>query len=286
METMLRPADYVERERLVMGERGAVLVGVDALVEPEQPIAQGALPSAPLLAGLRGKVARVIPERGVVVVGVATVLRGLAGFGRSAVGPLIFLPGPSAMPPLLPPGAIGIVIGELTRDLLNMAMAARLAGIFAASAHPTLIEMLAGTDCTALLDGTVPPTNALPLGIILAHGFGSRTLKPEFAQFLAAYNGQTVFLNPAPNGLVGQQAELLLPLPWQTPPRIERHMVLQPGMAVWVVGGEQQGLSGRVVRVLTTAQPFPSGIRAPAARVRLEDQTEVTLPLTNLQRVG
>lgn len=283
MEWALRQAVLVERERVLPTGRGVVQVGLDDMVEPGQIIAQGAMPSWPVLAGLRGRVVRVLPERGAVVAGTATVVAGLAGFGRAVVGPLAFLPTTAMFPQQLPPGAISMVTGELTRDLLNMAIASRAAGIFAASARPETIEMLAGTDCTALVDGTLAPTNTLPLSIVLAHGFGTRTLRAEIAQVLAGAVGQPLLLNP---GTSSQPPELLMPLPWQATARNERTADLLPGMAVWVAGGEAHGLAGRVVRVLNSGQALPSGIRAHAARVRLENGTEVTLPLANLQRVG
>lgn len=286
MEWALRQAEMVERERVLPTGRGVVQVAMDDAVEPGQSMVQGAMPSWPVLAGLRGRVVRIIPERGVVVAGTATVIAGLAGFGPATVGPVIFLPSPSAFSPALPQGAIGIATGELTRDLLNMAIAGRLAGIFAASARPETIEMLAGTDCTALLDGSLPATNTLPLSIVLAHGFGVRTLKAEIVQVLAGAVGQPILLNPGMAGEAGRPPELLLPLPWQTPIRTERTARLVPGVAVWVKGGEHDGLSGRMVRVLSAGQVFPSGVRARAARIRLESGIEVTLPLANLQRVG
>ena len=286
MEWALRQAEFVERERVLPSGRGTVQVAMDDTVEPGQPVAQGAMPSVPVLAGLRGRVVRVIPERGVVIAGTVTQIAGVAGFGFAAVGPLTFLPAPSAFPTPLPPGAIGIVTGELTRDLLNMAIAGRLVGIFAASARPETIEMLAGTDCTALMDGSLPPTNTLPLNIVLAHGFGARTLKAEIAQVLAGMVGQPILLNPGVAGVAGQSPELLLPLPWQAHARGERSTRLVPGVVVWVTGGEHHSLSGRVVRVLSTGQVLPSGVRAHAARIRLESGIEVTLPLANLQRVG
>src|SRR5579884_863624 len=55
-------AVQVTRERTLPAGRGSVTVAVNDWVEPTQPIVQG--PPQPLLAGLRGRIARIIPERG------------------------------------------------------------------------------------------------------------------------------------------------------------------------------------------------------------------------------
>jgi hypothetical protein len=282
-EWLLRQADAVERERVLPSGRGMVLVAMDDPVEPEQMIAQGAVT---VLAGLRGRVKRVVPERGVVIGGTATVVEGLAGFGPPAVGPLFFLPPENAFPQIVPPGALVVVPGELTQDALNVALTSRAAGIFAASAQPQIIEALAGTECSALLDGSLPPTNPLPLSIVLAHGFGRRQLRPEILHVLNTQVNQAALLNPAQRSQNGQRAELVIPLPWQAPPRMSFDNAIIAGAAVWVSGGDFHGVAGRVARVLHSGQVMPSGVRVRAARVRLENGAEVTLPLANLQRVG
>jgi hypothetical protein len=280
----LRQADTVECERVLPVGRGVVLVAVDDPVEPEQIIAQGPnLP--PLLSGLRGRVKRVIPERGVVISGTATVLTGLAGVGMPVVGPLAFLP-PSGAFNQMPSGALAVTTSELTRDLLHAARAARAVGICAPSAQPEVIEALTGTECTALIDGSVPPVTPPLLSILLIHGFGRRPLRTELAQVLGSHVGQPALLQPAMHQPSGQPPQLLLPLPWQTPPRISFDDIIIPGALVWVTGGDFHGAAGRVARLLHTGQVMPSGIRTRAARVRLENGAEVTLPLANLQRVG
>ncbi len=283
-EWLLRQADAIERERVLPSGRGMVLVAVDDPVEPEQMIiAQGAVT---VLAGLRGRVKRVVPERGVVIGGTATVIEGLAGFGSPVVGPLAFMPQTGTFPQILPPGSVAVVPGELTPDAMQGALTSRVVGIFAASAQPQVIEALAGTECSALLDGSLPPTNPLPLSVVLAHGFGRRPMRPEIMQILAPYANQTVLLNPPQRSGSAQRAELVIPLPWQAVPRISFDNAIIPGAVVWVTGGEFHGAAGRVSRLLHTGQVMPSGIRARAARVRLETGAEVTLPLANLQRVG
>lgn len=280
----LRQADTLECERVLPVGRGIVRVAVDDPVEPEQVVAQGPN-QPPVLAGLRGRVKRVIPERGVVIAGTATVVVGVAGVGQPVVGPLVFLP-PSGAINQMPSGAVAVITGELTRELLSAARAARAVGICAPSASPEVIELLTGTECTALIDGSMPPTNPPPLSVLLVHGFGRRPLRTELAQVLGSHTGQPALLQPAMHQTHGQPPQLVLPLPWQSAPRISFDDTIIPGALVWVLGGDFHGAAGRVARLLHAGQVLPSGIRARAARVRLENGTEVTLPLANLQRVG
>ncbi len=276
-------AATVEYERSIAAGRGAVLVAVDDPVEPEQRIAQGPGGAPPILAGLRGRIRRVLPERGVVIGGVADVATGTVGFGPAVVGPLVSYVGNAQA---LPPGAVVVVPGELTREVLTLALNARVHGIFAASAQPSTIETLLGTEVSALLDGTLPPTHPAPLGIVLAHGFGSSPLRGEYLHVITSHLGQPALLMTQTHLARQVHPTLVLALPWQSLPQGMRPPGFGPGAHVWVTGGPHDGAAGRVLRVLTLSHVFPSGLRAPAARLRLEDGTEMTLPLANLQPVG
>ena len=278
-QSAIRLAATVAFERSLTAGRGAVMVAVDDPVEPEQRIAQGPGGGAPILAGLRGRIQRVLPERGAVIAGIADVLAGQAGFGPPSVGPLAIFAG---NPQMLPPGAILVVTGELTREILAVALNMRAGGIFAATAHPQTIEMLLGTECSALLDGSLPPMNPTPLGIVLAHGFGARPLRGEYLHVISSHLGQPALLSPRTDLRQMDRPGLVMALPWQSLPRPTQRLPFAPGATVWVTGGPHDGAVGRILRVIPAGYVFPSGIRAPAARVRLESAAEVTLPLANL----
>ncbi|MBA3824503.1 MAG: hypothetical protein H0X24_11495 [Ktedonobacterales bacterium] len=279
----IRLAATVEYERSLAAGRGAVMVAVDDPVEPEGRIAQGPGGGPPILAGLRGRVRRVLPERGAIIGGVADVAEGVAGFGPPAVGPLIVFAG---TPSAIMPGAVVVIPGELTGEVLAIALSGRASGIFAASAQPQLIESLLGTECSALLDGSLPPMNVAPLGIVLAHGFGTQPLRGEYLHVINSHLGQAVLMMTQTNLTQQVRPALVLPLPWQSMPQGTRPGGMLAGAHVWVTGGPHHGAAGRIMRVLTANYVFPSGIRAPAARLKLEGGPEVTLPLANLQPVG
>ncbi len=287
----VRRAVEITRERLLPEDgHGVVLVAENDPVEPDQAIAQGADGSPPVVAGLRGRVARVVPQRGAVVTGQVALAQGLAGFGPEACGPLVLWPlGSIIAPTVVTPGSIVAIPGALTPDIYEHVTLGNAAGIFAANASPDFITALTGTECTALLDGTLPPVTPPPIAVVLAHGFGPRLPGREIWQLLAECAGALALLTPATNVLRGQRPELIISAPLAAgAPRSPATgtTTLDSGAAVWVVGGDHDGATGRIARVLQSTQVMPSGIRVHAARVALDIGGEITLPLANLQRVG
>lgn len=281
----VRQVEFVERERVLPIGRGAVLAAMDDQVEPEQVIVQSTS-QPPVLAGMRGHVRRVVPERGVVIGGPASVVVATFGMGHPAVGTLLVLPPGVTVPPGLPPGAVLVSTVEMTLDLWQRALAAQAVAVIAASARPAVVAQIAGTDATALADGSHAPAQPVPMALLLAHGFGARALKPELAQILSAHHGQIVLVDPVMDPVFLHRPECVIPLPWQTPIPPDREGGVIPGALVWVRGGPANGLTGRVAGILQHAQPQPNGIRALAAQVNLENGTRVTVPLANVQRIG
>jgi hypothetical protein len=281
-----RHITLTRRRVLPAGQRGVVLVATDDPVEPDQAVAQGPDDAKPVVAGMRGRVASIVPGRGAVITGQAAVARGLIGFGPEVFGPLVFWPlGNSSANAAVAPGTILVVAGELTDEIWSAAVAGGAAGIIAGSASPTWITELTGAECTALLDNSLPAARPPALALMLAHGFGVRPLGREFWQLLAGCNGQSVLLSPATDLARGQRPEVILSMaPASGGGRVTAS--LEAGAPVWVLGGEFDGATGRVVRILRTKQVMPSGLHAPAVRVALDTGGEVIVPQANVQRVG
>ncbi len=279
-------AVQVTRERTLPAGRGSVTVAVNDWVEPTQPIVQG--PPQPLLAGLRGRIARIIPERGAVIEGNVTAIEGLFGFGQPVVGPLVHFPiGNAQAKSLVKPGSILVVPGDLTDEILFAAIAGKAAGVFAASAHTQPIKTLTRCDPIALVEGTQTPPDDVPLALVLAHGFGEPGPIREIWEILGAAAGHLALLIPTTQIHYNRRPELLIPLPTQVPVQSGvAEVSLMAGVPVWVTGGELDGASGRIARLLSSGQVMPSGIRTRSALVHLENGADIVLPLANLQRIG
>ncbi len=267
----------VTRARLLPGEPGTVQVRLGEQVQPTTIVALG---STPLMAGMRGRVVRVIPRRGVVITGAATVIGALAGWGPIVTGPLVFLAEQSYVP-----GTILVVPGQLTRSIAQRAIDAGVTGIIAASVTSAIASALAGEEITAILDGTTEPANR-QLAVAVVHGFGDWLMDDALLPLLGARAGQVALLDPATNIPRGQRPEIVIGLPAGTIMETSQpaYMLAEGGM-VWIKNGRSAGMRGRIQAILVRSAIVPSGIRARCARVRLENGQEELVPLVNLQGI-
>ncbi len=267
----------VTRARLLPGEPGTVQVRLGEQVQPTTIVAQG---STPLMAGMPGRVVRVLPRRGVVITGAATVIGALAGWGPIVTGPLAFL----AEQPYMP-GTILVVPGQLTQAIAQRAMDAGVTGIIAASLAAATASTLAGEEISAILDGTAAPANR-HLAVAVVHGFGDWIMDEAILPLLGAHAGQVALLDPATNIPRGQRPEIVIGLSAGTIMETSQptYMLAEGGM-VWIKSGRSVGMRGRIQAILVRSTIVPSGIRARCARVRLENGQEELVPLVNLQGI-
>jgi hypothetical protein len=280
----LRRSSLIARERVLPAGHGRVTVAVDDFVEPNTVIVDT---TPPLYAGIRGRVGRVIPERGVVIEGLATVLTATCGFGGIVAGPLhVLSPDEVTAVTVMPPGSIVLFERALTSEVLFAAQASHVAAVIAASGSSHLIDTYVGGDCTALLDGSILTPPALPFSLVLLHGFGPGHATPDLWRHLQSYAGQVVLCHPHTNVLRGWRPELIVAESRQTAPLTEGDPNLSVGATVWISGLEEGSHVGTIASILTSGQILPSGIRAYAASVRLQNGTKVIAPLANIQRVG
>ncbi len=267
----------VTRARLLPGEPGTVQVRLGEQVQPTTIVALG---STPLMAGMRGQVVRVIPRRGVVITGAATVIGALAGWGPIVTGPLAFLAEQAYVP-----GTILVVPGQLTQAIAQRAMDAGVTGIIAASVTSAIASALAGEEISAILDGTAEPANR-QMAVAVVHGFGDWLMDDALLPLLGARVGQVALLDPATNIPRGQRPEIVIGLPAGTIMETSQPAyILAEGGMVWIKNGRSVGMRGRIQAILGRSAIVPSGIRARCARVRLENGQEELVPLVNLQGI-
>jgi hypothetical protein len=67
---------------------------------------------------------------------------------------------------------------------------------------------------------------------------------------------------------------------------VEPDVELRLGALVRVCSGSYAGTLGKIDYLFSHQQLFPSGIRARAARIRLEDGSLLIVPLQVLERIG
>ncbi len=283
------PAANVRRLRPLGG--ATPLVNVGEQVRPDQPLAER--PSArgdqePVIAGLAGRVAQILPGRGVALEGVATIIHGIFGVGGTAAGTLHFLArGESVAVVRIPPGAVIVFPGQIPLTLLQRAATDGAAGIVGASVGIRELEAFIRADMTAVLDGMLLDAAHMPLPLVLTEGIGSFAMDSVVFQLLSQRAGDIVLVSTATDPRRAIRPEVLLPRPLGSPALpLPADDTIAVGARVRLVAGPGRGSRGEVVYQFAQRQVVAPGLVVPAVRVRLEDGASQVVPLTFVERVG
>lgn len=248
-----------------------------------------------LAAGLRGTVIAVTRRGSVVVEGLAAIVAGTIGAGRQVAGPLTIWQPPETTErqAYIPPGAILVVPGPLNLALLRRALYSRIAGVVASSISWQDLEAFLRTDLIDLFHCAHPElllSTLPPLTILLTEGLGTIAMPVRTINLCTKYEGVTALLSGMTSFNAQIYPELVLSLfEAEMQERIgsaASDVALRPGALVRVCNGTYEGTIGRIDYLFSHQQSFPSGIRARAARIRLEDGSLLVVPLPVLERIG
>ncbi len=260
----------------------------------DQPSVNGLYQDKLILSGLRGRVLDVTRRGGIIIESRAAVVQGVLGVGRQVVGSLVCQRSADGLNELTP-GAILVFPGVLRGDQLQQIVAAGVVGVIAGSVslndfesflHISVTELLDSWDLDLFLDAERLP----PLTLVLTEGLGTKPMSERPLQLLRHYNGSTALLTGLTS--VNQQLfpDLVISLHeqettqnWQP---AQRDTALVRGAWVRVYGGERDGTIGEITAIFMHYVQFSSGIRARSAQLRLEDGTQIIVPLSSLERVG
>ncbi len=248
-----------------------------------------------IAAGLRGRVVALTGRGSVVIEGQAAIVGGTLGAGRQVAGPLTSwqAPGIAQGQAYIPPGAILVVPGPLNLAMLRQAVNSGIVGIVASSISTQDFESFLHTNLLDLLNAPNPELllkHMPPLTILLTEGLGSAAMPVRTLNLLNKYQGVTALLSGLASPRTPRYPELVIPLPVKemiqhtssTMPDLE----LKPGALVRVCSGRYEGTIGEINYLFSHQQTFPSGIKARAARIRLEDGSLLVVPLPVLERIG
>jgi hypothetical protein len=222
-------------------------------------------------AGLAGTITEVFAERGAIVESTGALIQGMWGNGGVDAGVLLSL----ARTP----------DDVLTRDRLDVSMrgAVVLGGILTqvdvlkAAAELPLRGLILGSAPSDL----IPAMQSAPFPVILVNGFGRIPMDSAAYKILTTNEKRDTALNANPwNTFTGDRPEVLIPLPASAPLPPESD-TFKSGQAVRVQGSSYGGQVGTLIEILPGLTRLPSGVRAEAAVVGLENE-QVTLPLANL----
>ncbi len=226
-----------------------------------------------LKAAIPGIVTDLIDERGAIIETTGAVVQGVWGNGGLDYG-LMFVkataPGEVLAADALDVSLRGYIVlaGHVAEaDVLKSAANLPLRGLILASMDPSLIEL----------------ARTMPFPVMIIEGFGRRSMNAAAFKLLSTNQRREVALNAESwDRFSGARPEVVIPLPDQgSAPLLPQTVEYEPGQKVRIVRAPYASKTGTLVELAGT-KVLPSGIRALAAEVRLDDGETVITPLANL----
>ena len=231
-----------------------------------------------LRAGIPGTVIQVLPNRGVTIQTSGALVQGVWGNGRIDSGLLVNLA--DAPDTLLTVGRLdvsfrgSIILAGMVKEaeILQAAADLPVRGLILASLSPSLL----------------PKAREMRYPILVTDGFGSIPMNTAAHKLLTTNAKREVTINAEVfDRYTGARPEVIIPLPVQNvPPTPSEAETLAPGSQVRMRRPPAMGMIGSIQSIKPGLTTLPSGLRAPAAEVRLENGETIIAPLVNLEVVG
>ncbi|MEZ0395371.1 MAG: hypothetical protein ABWK53_02920 [Anaerolineales bacterium] len=231
-----------------------------------------------LYAGLPGTVTRLIPERGAEITFSGALLQGVWGNGRVDTG--LMLPLLSQPDEVLKPGRLDV---SLRGSVLLAGHCGEAAVLQAAAELPVRGLILA-----SMSPALIPLALQMRYPIIVMDGFGRQAMNAVAFKLLATNVKRETTLCADPyDRHLGTRPEILIPLPAaQEPPPPRDIEAFAPNQRVRLCRAPHLGEAATLLNLLPGLTILPSGIRVPAAEVKLESGEQIVVPLANLEILG
>ena len=231
-----------------------------------------------LKAGIPGTVIEVMAGRGVVIQTAGSLIQGIWGNDKVDTGMLVNLmdnPEDVLTESKMDVSLRGsILLGGIVKEADTLKAAADLParGLIISSLFPSLI----------------PLAKEMNYPIVVTDGFGSMPMNSVAYRLLSTNAKREVIVNAEIyNRYTGARPEVIIPLPISSePPASPDAQVFAPGLQVRMRRPPSMGFIGSIEKILPGLTLLPSGLRAPAAEVKLENGETITVPLVNLEVVG
>lgn len=231
-----------------------------------------------LRAGLPGVVTRVLPEKGVVIRTAGALIQGVWGNGRIDNGLMVNLlekPDDVLNPERLDVSLRGsVILGGHVRDVETLRAAAELP--------------VRGLILSSLLSPLIVPAYQMRYPIIVMDGFGTMPMNSAAFKLLTTNNKREATVNAEHfDRYSGNRPEVIIPLPVSSePPEPNSFETFSVGQTVHLRRPPSAGMIGTLSNLPAGLSTLPSGLRAPAAEVKLENGETMLVPLVNLEVVG
>jgi len=231
-----------------------------------------------LRAGLPGVVTQVLTGRGVIIRTVGALIQGVWGNGRIDNGLMVSLlekPDEVLNEKRLDVSLRGsVILGGHVRDLETLRAAAELP--------------VRGLIISSLLSPLIVPAYQMRYPIIVLDGFGAMPMNSAAFKLLTTNNKREVTVNAEHfDRYAGNRPEVIIPLPVSNEPEEPKDFTaFAEGQTVRLRRPPNAGMIGTLSNLRAGLSELPSGLRAPAADIRLENGEILLVPLINLEVVG
>jgi hypothetical protein len=231
-----------------------------------------------LRAGLPGVVTQVIPDRGVVIRTAGALIQGVWGNGRIDNGLMVNLlekPDDVLTSDRLDVSLRGsVILGGQVRDAETLKVAAEL---------PVRGLILSSMAAALITNGY-----QMRFPIMVTEGFGAIPMNSAAFKLLTTNNKREVTVNAEHfDRYTGNRPEVIIPLPISNEPdEPHQYETFAVGQQVRMRRPPNASMIGIISNLRAGLSLLPSGLRAPAADVKLENGENVIVPLVNLEVVG
>jgi hypothetical protein len=231
-----------------------------------------------LKAGLPGIIVQIVPYRGAIIRTVGALIQGIWGNGRIDTGVLLNLtekPDDILIASRLDVSLRGsVILAGLLRDVETLRAAAEVPvrGLILSSISPALL----------------PAAQQMRFPIVAIDGFGQVPMNSAAYKLLTSSVKRDATINAEVfNRYTGTRPEVIIPLPVsQEPPPPNDVETLEVGQTVRLRRAPHAGAIGTLANLSSGLVTLPSGLRAPAAEIKLENGEQILVPLVNLEIVG
>jgi hypothetical protein len=231
-----------------------------------------------LRAGLPGLVMQIVPDRGVAIQTTGALVQGVWGNGRIETGMLVnLMEKPDSM---LEAGRLdvslrgSVILAGMVREADTLRAAAELPvrGLILSSLHPSLI----------------PLALQMRYPILVMDGFGNFPMNSAAYRLLTTNAKREATVNAETfDRYSGGRPEVIIPLPVSVEPAQPNELeTFATGQQIILRAAPHFGTVASIIRLRTGLTTLPSGLRAPAADVRVESGEEILVPLANMEVVG
>lgn len=226
-----------------------------------------------VFAGISGVVSEIYPERGAAIESSGGLVQGAWGNG-----------------PWVGEGMMVILLKSPEDELHATDLEVSLRGAIVVAGHCKDAEALRfaaqlpvrGLLLASMSSDLIPVAQGLEIPIITLEGFGRVPMNESAFRLLSTSDKRDASLNASHFPSAGERPELFIPLPSVGQPSPET-AYFAANQTVRIQGEPYRSRIGTIVQVHPGLTVLPNGLRAPAADVRLEQETQVIVPLANLE---